>query len=374
MISPTFNFGVSFQNFQVIFKRMSRKIFFLKQSGIVSGQSHVEDHISSALAESNLEATVFDVVGELRTFRPQAACSRKEVLHAYEDYILDRMRISAADWILVLGGYALENLFPGIFARIKLAGHRIASWHADDPYYLDLQEPIAPSFDHIFTVDKSAVAHWNARGVRCEYLPFGCSPSTNRSLSQTDLSAYACDLSFIGAPFAGSQRVKTIDRNADFLSRYDTRIFGATKVDSWQANLSGYPILSSKISDRFLDPGEANRYYKAARINLNLHKDSYGHCWDHNSAKIQATSPNERFFFVAGLGGFQLIDRSRPDLFSLFPEDLLCTFDNDASFRERIVYFLKNDRERIDKAAALQEIMLEHHTYGHRIQTMLASL
>ncbi len=354
---------------------MSRKIFFLQQSGIVAGQSHVEDHIATALCESpHVEVMRFDILAELRTFRPEAAPSREAVLRAYGDHILNRMRAFAADWILVLGGYAIENLFPGMFARIKQAGHRIASWHADDPYYIDLQKPIARYFDRIFTVDKSAVAYWNAHGVRCAYLPFACSHSANRAVAEADLSSYACDVCFVGAPFAGSQRVQTIDRNAGFLSKLNTRIFGSTKADTWAANLSNYPVLADKIFDRFLDPSQANRYYRAARINLNLHKDSFGHCWDRNSAKIQATSPNERFFFVAGLAGFQLIDRSRPDLFSLFPEELLCTFDDDSSFQGNITYFLRNEEERIQKAAALQAIMLKHHTYGHRVQAIVDAL
>jgi len=48
-------------------------------------------------------------------------------------------------------------------------------------------------------------------------------------------------------------------------------------------------------------------------VNLNLHKDSFGHAGTANAGKIAARSPNERSFAIAGCAGFQLIDEARPD-------------------------------------------------------------
>ncbi len=356
---------------------MSRKkLFFLRQTGIVQGGlAHVEDHVETALLESSqLQTESFSIMAGLKTFQPCAVRSREDMLKAYGEYLLENVRSFGPDAILVLGGYAIEGLFPGLFRRMKETGLRVFAWHADDPYYFDLQKPLAPFFDRIFTVDQSVVKHWERLGVPCQYLPCACSPHVERALQNVNLTSYGCDICFIGTPFKGSKRVQLIDRNADFLAGFETRIFGSTKVDSWKANLTNHAVLGNGISDQFLDPSQANRYYLAARINLNIHKDSYGHCWDRNSANIRATSPNERFFFVAGLGGFQLVDDFRPDLFSLFPGDLVATFSNDASFRSRIAYFLKNETERKEKAAKLKELVLARHTYSHRIQTIIEAM
>src|SRR6185436_20473163 len=109
---------------------------------------------------------------------------------------------------------------------------------------------------------------------------------------------YSSDVCFVGAPFAGSQRVRLIGEQADLLSGLKTRIMGATSIDTWQQNLQHYDVLSGSVSDAFVEPADAVRYFSAARINLNIHKDSAGHAWDRNRRAIVARSPNERVFAI----------------------------------------------------------------------------
>src|SRR4029077_13887667 len=112
--------------------------------------------------------------------------------------------------------------------------------------------------------------------------------------------SYASDVCFIGAPFEGSRRVSLIDAQADLLAGLNTRIMGATSIDTWQRNLPRYDVLRSKVTDAFVEPVDAIRFFCAARINLNIHKDSAGHAWDRNQRAIVARSPNERVFAIGG--------------------------------------------------------------------------
>jgi spore maturation protein CgeB len=209
---------------------------------------------------------------------------------------------------------------------------------------------------------------------RAYFLPFAFSVDVLESLEGFERDRYASDICFIGAPFRGSRRVGVIDRNAAFLSEFHVRLMGATAVDTWKANLANYDVVRAGVVDEFIEPKEANRFFASATINLNLHKDQSGHLWDRNSRAVEAISPNERFFAIAGTGAFQLVDAGRAGLRELFPSHLIEEFATDEAFRERITHFLTHEDERNAVAGELGRIVLRDHTYDSRIERMLALL
>lgn len=352
-----------------------KKIFFLKQSTIVLGQAHVENYIEEALTRNrDIDLILFDIAKEAGNIQKRNGDSR-EVVRGCLFNLIQRIKTEAPDAILFLNGYAINHLFPSIFKLIRKLGADLIAWHADDPYYLDIQEELAEDFSCILTVDKSTVDFWKRFTKRSYYLPFACSKGVVDTFATGfDMEKYKCDICFVGAPFKGSERVGVIDRNADFLNQYDTRIFGATKADTWENSLKNYEVLKDRIYDSFLEPVKANKYYYSAKINLNIHKQNFGHIWDRNSRQVRAISPNEKFFFIGGLGGFQVVDNSRDDLPNMFPRELIASFDSDKSFREIIRYYLDNEEERDYKARELQKIILKDHTYDKRIEFILDKL
>lgn len=352
-----------------------KKIFFLKQSTIVLGQAHVEDYIEEALVGNrDVDLIAFDIAREIKNIQRRVSDDR-EVIRECLFNLIQKIKTEAPDAILFLNGYAIDQLFPSVFKLIKKLGTNLIAWHADDPYYIDIQKELTESFDYIFTVDKSTVTFWKQFTKNSYYLPFACSKGVVDTLATGfEMERYKCDICFVGAPFKGSERVGVIDRNAEFLNQYDTRIFGATKIDTWRNTLKNYDVLKDKIYDFFLDPSEANKYYYSTKINLNIHKQHFGHIWDRNSRQIRAISPNEKFFFIGGLGGFQVVDNSRDDLPNMFPEELVVSYDSDESFRNIIRDYLKNEEERTYKASKLQKIILAEHTYDKRIEFILDKL
>jgi spore maturation protein CgeB len=350
-------------------------VFFLKQSSIVRGNAHAERYIEHAFERAaGVRLTSFDLVMEAKNVNGAGAGSTGEVYRRYRDAIIKRIRDERADIFLVINGYAVESLFSGFFAQVKSLGLTTVAWHADDPYYVDLQEPIAGHFDCVLTVDSSTVDFWKLRVPRVCWLPFAfATESVDRLWTDHSPEQYVTDVCFIGAPFAGSRRVKIVDENAGFLAGLNLRLMGATSVDTWRMNLRNYEILRDKIHDAFVEPSEAVRYFSGARINLNIHKDSSGHRWDRNARGISARSPNERFFAIAGTGAFQLVDNQRSDLAGMFPPEAVATFDVDdpESLAERIRYFLNHESERREKAGRLQQLVLAEHTYDARIAHLL---
>jgi spore maturation protein CgeB len=358
-----------------LYTRIMSSVFFLKQSSIVRGNAHVERYIEHAFERAaGVRLISFDLVTEARNVNAAGAESTEEIYRRYRDYIIKRIRDERADIFLVINGYAVETLFAGFFEQVRGLGVTTVAWHADDPYYVDLQESIAGHFDCLLTVDSSTVDFWRQRAPCVCWFPFAfATESVDGLWSDRSPDQYVTDVCFIGAPFAGSRRVRIVDENAGFLAGLNVRLMGATSIDTWQKNLRNYEILRDKVHDAFVEPSEAVRYFCAARINLNIHKDSSGHAWDRNRRRIIARSPNERLFAIAGTGAFQLVDNLRPDLASMFPREALATFDADAmqSPEDEIRYYLAHESERREIAGRLQRLVLAEHTYDARIARLL---
>jgi spore maturation protein CgeB len=352
-----------------------KTIVFLKQSSIVRGQMHVESHVEDALRRrEDIALTVIDLVTEVHQVH-SAARDYDTIMRRYYDHCVEKICGCAPDGVLFLGGYAINNLFPELFTTLKKRKIPLMAWHADDPYYFDLQQPLAEYFDYIFTVEESTVALWKEYTPRSYYCPFACDSRLPSLLEQWHGDeSYCSDICLIGAPFKGSYRVEVIDSNAEVLCRYATKIMGATKVDTWKKSLSHYSRLKACIRDEFIDPEESYRYYANAKVNCNIHKDSYGHQWDKNSQHLIAHSPNERFFTIAGIGGFQVVDTRRRDLFGMFGEENVVSFDSPETFGSTVEQWLSDDAGREECARRLQEVVLREHTYDNRIDVICKAM
>ena len=270
--------------------------------------------------------------------------------------------------ILLLNGYLVNHFNPEFFPALHKITNRIAAWQLDDPYYVDLILPFLPYLHTVFTVDTSTIPLYQHYKIKAEWLPMACSPETHKQVEDLD-ERYLSDVCFIGVPFKGSRRVHIIDELAQQLAGYQSRIIGATANDRWQQELNNYDLIKHQIRDEFIPTAEAVCYYNGAAINLNLHKDSFGHMWDHNAHRLIARSPCERTFSIAGCRAFQLIDASRPDLEKLFkPGEEIIRFENSKDLAAKINYYLDHEDERLEIARKTREITYRRHTYLHRVQ------
>lgn len=349
------------------------ELVFVKQG--VRSYGHIEAGIERAagaiaglaLRTRDLSAHYFAQQGELR------AAPHPQRMRAAAGVLLAELLREPGGTLLLLNGFVLESHHPGFFRALKAAGTRIAGWQIDEPYYVDKNRGFAKELDLLLSVDSSTVPLYRELGVKTELLPLACDPGLHKTWPAEP--PYACDVCFVGAPFAGSRRTRLIDEIAPCLARHDTRIVGATELDRWENSLANFAALERRILDKPVSPAQAARFFSGARVNLNLHKDSYGHAWDRNAARIAARSPNERSFAIAGCGGFQLIDDTRPDLAQFFaPGAEVATFSDGADLAAKIDYYLAHEDERRAIAAAAQARAYREHTYRHRLEAVLALL
>jgi spore maturation protein CgeB len=350
------------------------KLLFIKQG--MPRNEHLETGIERAAAGlPGVEFSVADLPalyaaqeGPLRA-PPYAARMR----HAIDELLRALLREPDRQ-ILLLNGFVLHKYHPQFFGALRRARMSVLTWQIDDPYYVDMNLAFAAGLDAVFSVDSSTLPLYRARGVKAEFLPLACDPELHRSYHGA-AGKYACDVCFIGVPFAGSRRVRLFDELAGVLPRHDSRIIGSSRIDNWKSALARYEELKACVDDAPVGAAEAARYFAAARINLNIHKDSYGHAWDRNAARIEARSPAERSFAIAGCGGFQLVDDTRPDLGALFrPGAELVTFSGAADLAAKIGYYLAHEDERRDIARAAQVRAHAEHTYRRRLEALLAFL
>lgn len=350
------------------------KLLFIKQQ--IGGTSAVEDMIEAALRRApGLAVDVFNIAEHAyHAARAAPHADREQLTLAAIQRCIAGATGRDYEHVLLLNGYFLHMFMPDFFSRLKHGVKTIVAWQVDDPYYIDRIQPFVRQLDHIFTVDTSTLPVYARHEKRAFYLPLACAPEVHRRHDKLP-SQYATDLCFVGVPFRGSARVRLIDEIAPLLASRRSRVIGATPKDSWTGNLANAHLIGPSIVDDFIPITEAVMYYNGAKINLNIHKDSYGHAWDRNAQMIIARSPCERTFCIAGCGGFQLIDASRPDLTQHFlPDEEIVCFQDARDLEAKIRYFLTHEQERRDIAKAAQQRAYRDHTYDARVKTILETI
>ncbi|MDH7515721.1 MAG: glycosyltransferase [Bacteroidota bacterium] len=83
----------------------------------------------------------------------------------------------------------------------------------------------------------------------------------------------------------------------------------------------------------------------------------------------EVESVNARVWEIAGLGGFQLTNLEGVRRFF---SDLIPVYSNPEDMNELVHRYLDDEEERAVRAASAQRIVLEKHTWRHRVREMLA--
>jgi len=80
---------------------------------------------------------------------------------------------------------------------------------------------------------------------------------------------------------------------------------------------------------------------------------------------------NARAWEAAGLGGFQVTNL--PGVREYF-DDLIPVYSNPREMNDLIAHYLRHEKERAGRAAAAQRIVLDGHTWRHRVRDFLRDL
>ena len=356
------------------------KILHLNCTSSLVG-NFLEASIRSAFLKAGISYSYLDLIGRVTEYINQlkaaAKFAEKEAVTMADEFasslILHSAQRLKADFIFFQNGGDLYGILVKIINNIP---GKLVCWQTDDPYDIDVSVNYSALCEYIFTVDSSTLSEYKKNGCKnAYYLPNAFPKGLMVKVGKKEAAGkYYSDICFIGTPFERSKRVEVIDKMSAFFKDYRVRIMGSHLVGySWREALKNYKIIKRAIYEDFIPQAEAAKYMLSSKINLNIHRDSYGDQIGNNQRGIMANSPNDRTFILAGIGAFQLVDDSRKDLRNLFkPGEEVVTFSSKGDLKEKIEYYLAHEKERQKIARAARERVIREHTYHHRIRQMLS--
>ena len=279
----------------------------------------------------------------------------QDLLKFLGEILVARVRDFRPDLVFFLAQAPVD---PQILRRLKSEGPLLAYWFVEDfqvfPYWRDL----APEVDVFFTLQQESFFSELTKLGRQNFafLPLAADPEVYRpmALTKEENRHFGAAVSFVGAGYRNRQEF------FQGLLDFDFKIWGS----DWNLNSPlGQYIQNhgTRISEE-----EAVKIFNASRINLNLHSSPYN-----LGINPQGDYLNPRTFDLAAAGAFQLVDprTQLPEFFK--PQEEVVLFHDLTEAREKIVFYLSNEEDRLLIARKGRERCLKDHTYSLRMTQAL---
>ena len=248
-----------------------------------------------------------------------------------------------ADAVIIVSGL---NLWPGVLYLLRWAGIPVVCVLTESPYEdVEQGEWLQSNSEAIVFTNERHSASTNAGW---SYLPCAYDPEVHKEVDP-DLSV-GCDVLFLGSGFADRQKFfETVDWTG-----IDLRLLGP-----WP-NMTDDSPLAQFQNGECIDNSLASSYYRAAKINLNLHR-----------AHPHAESTNPRTYEVAASGAFQVSDY-RAEIPEIFGSSIP-TFRTASELRHLIDRYVADEPMRRRLATEAQRRVAKH-TFALRAESLVSSL
>lgn len=282
------------------------------------------------------------VKSERRRSNPMATSGRISVL-ASEGIVLQAVEF-VPDVVILVNGMQLHRHAFDLLHNLSLP---VVMLLTESPY-LDHDQAVISTKGHadlIFTNDAYSVKPLaEMTGLPVTYLPHSYDPEIHRPRPALKNNGYySSDVFFHGTLFA--DRVTTLMPLAELVDDYVVEIGGVNP--DWSDD--------SDIGD-MIPNNELARYYAGTKVAINHHRTVIGANGDEleHITNGDAYSIGPRAYEIAACGAFQLCDDTRPELVEVFG-DSVATYSNPKDLLDKTKYYLKNEGERLDMAAAAFE-------------------
>ena len=236
-----------------------------------------------------------------------------------------------------------------------------AMWFVENYRHLTYWQQLAAGYDYWFVIQQGGCldALKRAGAAHVHYLPMAADPTVHRPMTLTaaEHREYGSDVSFVGAGYANRRTLLP-----QWLSHEWTMKLWGNEWDG-AAPLSG---VLQRDGAR-IDTDTCMKVFNATAVNLNLHSCSG------TGMDPQPDFVNPRTFELAACGAFQLVD-DRTLLPALFTSDEVESFRRTEDVPPLIRRWLTDAEGRRRYAEASRQRVLRDHTYGHRLQELLATV
>lgn len=257
--------------------------------------------------------------------------------------------------IVILKGL---GVYPKTLQTIKsLTNSKIINFNGDDPYnfYSSNKNIIdcLPIYDYVFTWSKRLMPQLLNNGAKhVHYLPFAADPDIYKSgenLTANERKIYGSDIAFVGT--GDSERKKELEPLTDL----DIGIWGPY----WDRYSKKSP-LRKRIKGGRVDVPTTAKIYRSSKVVLNLMREQ------------NFSSHNMKTFEIPSIGAFMLAPRTSEHAeFFVEGEDIAC-YGATAELREKAIYYINHDEERMALAKSAHQKTIQHHTYIQRMKELLA--
>lgn len=260
------------------------------------------------------------------------------------------------DFILVIKG---ESISAKTIQYIrKNFDIPVAMWFVDDPHFTNvMSKHFYFAYDYYFTSSFIFAEKIKKKGFKnTEYIAFACDPKFQKKIkvSKPDQKKYNCDINFIGTCYP--ERWNYIRKLKD----YDIKIWGKW----WNLPLR-LADMKNKHMNYFLSSDEWVKLFNTSKITLNVHP---------RIMKYGGMKSNHRTYEAGGCGSFVICDKTVgiEDLF--VPDKEIVLYSNVNELRDKLDYYLKNDKEREKIGKNCQKRCYKDHTYDNRVKQILKAM
>lgn len=237
--------------------------------------------------------------------------------------------------------------------KLNQMGIKTANWFLENAYihpYKKWSLENYGNFDYFFSCDSSIFDNFPSTSkTKVIYMPVGVDPSYYEpgELTEEDKKKYSCDVCFVGAPYP--ERIEAME----YIKDLNLKIFGWKGWRKTGLKNSYFGSLNTK---------EMAKLYNCAKICVNM------------AIRPPINAANLRTFEILAAGGFGLMDY-RKDIDGLFRiGEEISIFKDKKDLRNKILFYLTNDKIRRSIALAGHQKVLQEHTLDKRVKSMLNCL
>jgi glycosyltransferase involved in cell wall biosynthesis len=285
-------------------------------------------------------------------------------------YIYDLIRREPIDYLFFYHDWIFADYPDTFFEKIRSAGIKIVTFLPDDEPEVWYQRNT--QFDHHYDV----IASHSSRGVERRkqsgwkdsviYLPWGYN---QRQCYRLDDSPKSIDIVFFGKHKVNELDDKSYLEDGQQREKILEELATLAKSRGWLFKIFGYgwdkhPTLSEYA-------GGVPSQEEMVKI-LNSTKIVFNPAW--SSDGTNAVQTKLRHFEVPGCGAFQ-ITNTNSELAELYePDKEIVFYDNEQALFSKLEYYLENNKEREQIAAAAYQRSLAEHTLDHRVGTLFDTM
>jgi spore maturation protein CgeB len=244
----------------------------------------------------------------------------------------------------------------------EIHNHKIVGWIFDCTINGTLVQHVEPyielirEFDIFYTIDNEAVAPLTSRGVNAKWLSEGCFVSDHQEqvINSIQKKKYGSDVVFLGS-VGGIHPNRTEILEFLYDSIIPFKLYGEVYFDKEKE-----PVW---VKDSHTGFAAINNYHSIVVNSSNIILGIDG--WPERSKSYSA-----RLYRTLAAGGFYLTTHTKDIEEEFIPGVHLDTYRTKEELVEKIIYYMNNEDKRKAIAEAGRQLVLDKHTFKHRIETI----